>query len=327
MRRREALGFFLGGMAAWPLAAWAQQPAMPVIGYLASQSPDVFATRVQAFVQGLAEIGYIEGRDVMIIYCWAEGHYDRLPALAADLVQRPVSVLVAPGGSPAALAAKAATSTIPIVFEVGIDPVAAGLVNNLNQPEGNITGVTSLNVEVGSKRLQLLHELVPSATVVGTLVNPLGRSAAMESKQVQAAAHTLGLHVREIHASREEEFEKAFATLVREQVGTLVITADPFFAGQSEALAALARRHSLPAVHQSRRFAVAGGLMSYGGNFTESHRLAGSYVGRILKGEKPGDLPVQQVTRLELTINLKAAKALGITVPVALLARADEVIE
>ncbi len=327
MRRREFIGLIGGAAAGWPFASGAQQREMPVIGYLASQSADQFATRVRAFLLGLSDAGYVEGQNVTIIYRWAEGRYDRLSALAAELVDRPVNVLVAPGGSPAALAAKAATSTIPVVFEVGIDPVVAGLVASLNRPNGNVTGVTSLNVEAGAKRLQLLHEVVPSATTIGMLVNPLGPSAAMESMRVQSAADTLGVQLEEFHASHEDDFDGAFTALIRARAGALVITADPFFTSQSEALARLTRIRQLPAIHQSRRFPVAGGLMSYGGNFLDSHRLAGLYTGRILNGETPANLPVQQVTKVELTINAKSAKTLGLIIPLPVLGRADEVID
>jgi putative ABC transport system substrate-binding protein len=311
----------------WSLRAHAQQSAMPVIGYLGAQSPAAFASRVRAFRQGLGETGYAEGRNVAIEFRWAEGQHHRLSALAADLVGRQVTVIVAPGGAPAALAAKSATTTIPIVFEMGADPIAMGLVGSLNRPGGNLTGVSSLNVEVTPKRLEILHELVPTAAVVAVLVNPTSPTADSQWKDLQAAARALGLQLHVLHASTEGEFDTVFVTLLQLRAGGLVVASDTFFATHSEQLAALTVRHAVPAIHQSRDFSTAGGLMSYGGNFVESHRLAGVYTGRILKGEKPADLPVQQVTKVELFINLKAAKTLGVTVPLLLLGRADEVIE
>jgi putative ABC transport system substrate-binding protein len=327
MRRRDFI-IFLGSTAAmWSLRAHAQQSAMPVIGYLGAQSPAAFASRVRAFRQGLGETGYAEGRNVAIEFRWAEGQHHRLSALAADLVGRQVTVIVAPGGAPAALAAKSATTTIPIVFEMGADPIAMGLVGSLNRPGGNLTGVSSLNVEVTPKRLEILHELVPTAAVVAVLVNPTSPTADSQWKDLQAAARALGLQLHVLHASTEGEFDTVFVTLLQLRAGGLVVASDTFFATHSEQLAALTVRHAVPAIHQSRDFSTAGGLMSYGGNFVESHRLAGVYTGRILKGEKPADLPVQQVTKVELFINLKAAKTLGVTVPLPLLGRADEVIE
>jgi putative ABC transport system substrate-binding protein len=327
MRRRDFI-IFLGSTAAmWSLRAHAQQSAMPVIGYLGAQSPAAFASRVRAFRQGLGETGYAEGRNVAIEFRWAEGQHHRLSALAADLVGRQVTVIVAPGGAPAALAAKSATTTIPIVFEMGADPIGMGLVGSLNRPGGNLTGVSSLNVEVTPKRLEILHELVPTAAVVAVLVNPTSPTADSQWKDLQAAARALGLQLHVLHASTEGEFDTVFVTLLQLRAGGLVVASDTFFATHSEQLAALTVRHAVPAIHQSRDFSTAGGLMSYGGNFVESHRLAGVYTGRILKGEKPADLPVQQVTKVELFINLKAAKTLGVTVPLPLLGRADEVIE
>jgi putative ABC transport system substrate-binding protein len=325
MRRREFITL-LGGAAAWPAVARAQQP-MPVIGYLGAQSPAAFASRVIAFRQGLGETGYAEGRNVAIEFRWAEGQHDRLSALAADLVSRQVAVIVAPGGAPAALAAKSATTTIPIVFEMGADPIAIGLVGSLNRPGGNITGVSSLNVEVTPKRLEILHELVPTAAVLAVLVNPTSPTADSQLRNLQAAARALGLQLHVLHASAERDFDTVFATLLQLRAGGLVVASDTFFATHSEQLAALTVRHAVPTIHQSRDFSTAGGLMSYGGSFVESHRQAGVYTARVIKGDKPADLPVQQVTKVELFINLKTAKALGVTVPLPLLGRADEVIE
>ena len=325
--RRRAFFTLVGGAAVWPLSARAQQPAMPLIGYLGAQSPAAFASRVRAFRQGLGETGYAEGRNVAIEFRWAEGQHNRLSALAADLVSRQVAVIVAPGGAPAALAAKSATTTIPIVFEMGADPIAMGLVGSLNRPGGNLTGVSSLNVEVTPKRLEILHELVPTAAVVAVLVNPTSPTADSQWKDLQAAARALGLQLHVLHASTEGEFDTVFVTLLQLRAGGLVVASDTFFATHSEQLAALTVRHAVPAIHQSRDFSTAGGLTSYGGSFVESHRQAGVYTGRIIKGDKPADLPVQQVTKVELFVNLKTAKTLGVTVPLPLLARADEVIE
>ena len=323
MRRREFITL-LGGAAALPLAARAQQ-TMPVIGYLGQGSPGAFGYLVRAFHQGLSESGFVEGRNVAIEYKWAEGQNDRLPALAADLVRRQATVIVT-SGIQAAQAAKTATTTIPVVFYTGADPVASGLVPSLNQPGGNLTGVTGLNAELGPKRLEVLHELVPVLTTIPVLVNPSDRSAALSS-DLQAAARTLGVELHVLHASTERDFDTVFATLDQLRAGALLINASLFFNTRSEQLATLTVRHSVSAIYQFRQFAAAGGLMSYGSSITDSHRLVGTYTGRILKGEKPPDLPVQQSTKVELTINLKTAKALGITVPITLLGRADEVIE
>jgi putative ABC transport system substrate-binding protein len=328
MRRRDFITLLGGVAVGWPLAAHAQQAAMPVVGYLGSESPELFATRVQTFRQGLSATGYDDGRNVTITYQWAQGHNDRLPTLAADLVRREVAVIAAPGSLAAALSAKAATSTIPIVFETGADPVVAGLVASLSRPGGNLTGVTSLNAQVGPKRLELLHELIPTATLFAVLVNPTNpKNAEESSKDLQAAARALGLRLHVVNASTERDFDEAFATCERLRAGGLVIANETFFANRSKQLAALAVRRGIPAVHQSQEFAVAGGLMSYGGDVTQSHSQAGVYTGRILKGEKPADLPVQQVTKVEMTINMKSAKTLGVTVPLALLGRADKVID
>jgi putative tryptophan/tyrosine transport system substrate-binding protein len=326
MRRRQFITFLGGAAATWPLAAGAQQPKVPVIGFLASASPVPQARFVAAFQQGLAEAGYVAGKNVAIEYRWAESRYDRLPALAADLVRRQVAVIVASGG-PSAPAAKAATTTIPIVFQIGVDPVEVGLVPSLNRPGGNLTGVTMLGVELGPKRLDLLHQLVPAAAVVGALLNPTRSNAEAESKDLQAAAGKLGLDLHILNAGTERDFDTVFATVAQLRMGGLVVGGDPLFNSQAEQLAALTIRHAVPAIYQLREFAAAGGLVSYGTSATDSYHQVGLYAGRILKGEKPADLPVQQSTKVELVINLRTAKALGITVPLSLLASADEVIE
>jgi putative ABC transport system substrate-binding protein len=320
MIRREFITLLGGAAACWPLAAWAQRRAVPLVGGLD------LASNVHPFLQGLREAGFVEGQNVAIEYRWAEGQYDRLSALVADLVHRQVNVIVA-GGAPAALAAKAATTTIPIVFSGGMDPVEVGLVASLNRPEGNLTGVTTLSVDLGPKKLELLHELVPTASAVAVLVNPAFSSAETVSRDAQAAARGLGLEARILHASTEGDLDTIFATLVQSRAPALLITADSFFNSRSAQLAALTLRYAVPAIFQFREFAAAGGLMSYGGSISDASRLTGVYAGRILKGEKPADLPVQQVTKFELVINLKTAKALGLTVPPNLLAIADEVIE
>jgi putative ABC transport system substrate-binding protein len=325
MRRREFITL-IGGAATWPLAARAQQPAMPVIGFLGYSSPELFAERLHAFRQGLGETGYHEGRNVMIEYRWAGDETNRLPALAADLARHSVTTMVGAGLS-ATLAAKAATTTTPIVFFLGEDPVELGLVASLSRPGGNLTGVTTLNTEVGPKRLELVRELVPSAKLIALLVNPKSPNAETLARDMPAAARTLGLTVLVLHASSERDFDHVFARLAEQRAGALVITTDAFFISRIEQLARLTLRRAVPAIFQYRHFVAAGGLMGYGGSFTDSYRQVGVYAGRILKGEKPADLPVQQASKIELFINLKTAKALGLTVPPSLLARADEVIE
>jgi len=326
MRRRSFITL-LGGTAAWPVAARAQQPAMPVIGVLGTETPGVLTSRLRAFLQGLGEAGFVEGRNVAIEYRSAEGDYDRLPALVADLVRRRVTVIASLGGIASATAAKAATSTIPVVFQIGFDPVELGLVASLNRPGGNLTGVASFNVELGPKRLEFLHELVPAATVIALMVNPTNRNAEIQSRDLQTAARALGLDLHVLHATTDTELAAAFARLPQLRAGALVIGAGNPFAGRNEQLAALAVRHAVPTIGNDREFVAAGGLMSYGGILPDIYRLVGVYAGRILKGEKPSDLPVQLATKVELVINIKTAKALGLAVPLALLGRANEVIE
>ena len=328
MRRREFIKVIVGSAVAWPLAARAQQPAIPVVGYLGSETPEKFGIRVTAFLEGLSAMGFDEGRNVKIEYHWANGQNDRLPALAADFVHRQVTVIVAPGGAAAALAAKAATTTIPIVFETGADPVTAGLVKTMNRPEGNVTGITSLNVHVAPKRVELMHELLPKAKSFAVLVNPSNpTNLEMAVRGSEGPARALGLQLHFMNVSTEPEIESAFLKLAQLDVGGLIVAADIFFNSRAQQFAALTLKHRVPAVHSVRDFVVAGGLLSYGGNIRDSHRQAGLYTGRVLKGEKPANLPVQQVTKVELTINLKTAKALGLNVPNTLIGRADEVIE
>jgi putative ABC transport system substrate-binding protein len=326
MRRREFISLIGGVAATWPLASRAQQPALPVVGFINPASAKDYEPQLSAFLKGLSEAGYVDGRNVAIEYRWAEGQHDRLPAMAADLVRRQVTVIAATT-TPAALAAKAATTTIPIVFTTVGDPVQLHLVTSLNRPGGNVTGVTQLNVEVAPKRLELLHELVPTASVVALLVNSTNPNTETNTKELQAAARTLGLELHVLNASTERDFDAVFAKLIQLRAGGLVIGADNLFAIRSEQLAALALRHAVPTIYQTRDFAVVGGLLSYGTDFRETYRLAGNYTGRVLKGEKPADLPVQQATKVEFYINLKTAKALGLNVPAAMQARADEMIE
>jgi putative tryptophan/tyrosine transport system substrate-binding protein len=327
MRRREFIAG-LGGAAAWSLAARAQQSAMPVIGFLHNASPETSRERIASFHRGLAETGYVEGQTVAIEYRWAQGQSDRLAALAADLVRRKVAVIATPGYTQSALVAKAATQTIPIVFLLGADPVEIGLVASLNRPGGNLTGVSMLNSEFVGKLLGMMHELVPAAKSIALLVNPTNPSyAAVETREALLAARVLGVRSRILNASRPSEIEAAFANLVQQQTDALFVGADNFFSSQQDQLVALAARYAIPTIYQFREFTAAGGLMSYGPSNTEAYRIVGVYTGRILKGEKPADLPVQQVTKIELVINLKTAKALGLTIPETLLATADEVIQ
>jgi putative tryptophan/tyrosine transport system substrate-binding protein len=325
MRRREFIAGLGSAAAAWPLAGHAQHPAMPVVGFLNGASADGYAPMLAEFRRGLKETGYVEGQNVAVVYRWLEEQYDRAPAMTAELVRRQVDVIVA--NTPGNLVAKAATTTIPIVFTTSSDPVQIGLVASLSRPGGNITGVTQINVEVAPKRLELAHQLVPTATLFAVLVNPTNPNTETQLRDLQVAARVLGLQLNVLQASTERDFETVFASLAQMRTGALVIGVDVVFVSRSEQLAAFALRHAVPAIFQDREFATAGGLVSYGGSVADSYRLAGIYTGRILKGEKPADLPVQQVTKMQLVINMNTAKLLGLTIPTALLVRADEVIE
>jgi putative ABC transport system substrate-binding protein len=328
VRRRELIAL-LGSAATWPLAARAQQPAMPVIGFLASyaRNSSLASESLAGLRQGLSESGYVEGQNVTIEYRWADGHFDRLSALAADLVRLRVNVIVTNG--PAALVAKAATTTIPIVAMIGGDPVASGYVASLNRPEANLTGVAMFAYSLGPKRLELLRELVPNAKVIAVLVNPTNAAAAAQSdrQDVDAAARAFGQQIVILNASTERDFDPAFAAMVQQGAGALLVMADPFFNTRRQQLIALAARYTIPAIYEFRQFAIDGGLMSYGSSLTEAQRQLGLYSGQILKGAKPADLPVMQAVKIELVLNLKTAKTLGLTFPITLLGRADEVIE
>jgi ABC-type uncharacterized transport system substrate-binding protein len=326
MRRRDFITL-VGGVAAWPLAASAQQAAIPVVGFMHASSAQTFTRQLAAFLKGLAESGYVDGRNVAVEYRWAEGQNDRLPAMAADLVRRQVAVIAATT-TPAALAAKAATTTIPIIFELGSDPVELGLVASLSRPGGNVTGVTQSNIEVAPKRLELLHELLPTVRVMALLVDPTDPANANTTvSKVSAAAQTFGLQLHVLNASNESDFAAVFAKLSQLGAGGLVIGGGAFFTSHGKQLAALTVRHAVPTAFEYREFTAAGGLMSYGSDNTEAYRLTGIYTGRILRGDKPAELPVQQATKVELYVNLKTAKALGISVPPSMQARANEMIE
>jgi putative ABC transport system substrate-binding protein len=325
IRRRDFIALVGGAAMASKYPARAQ--TMPVIGYLGSENPERYSSRLRAFREGLAEAGYTEGQNVAIEFRWAEGQYSRLPALAKDLANHPMNVIVAAGGAEVALAAKAATATIPIVFEMGGDPIALGVVGSLSRPGGHLTGVSSLSVEVSRKRLEFMHEVRPEAKVFAVAVNPTSPTSNAQLKNLHTAATSLGLELVVLSGSTEQEFDGMFTAVRNMRAGGLVFSSDPYFAYRSQQLAALAVRHAVPAMTQSRDFPLAGGLMSYGGDFNQSHRHTGMYAGRILKGEKPSELPVQRVTKVELFINLKAASALGISFPPSILSSADTVIE
>ena len=329
MKRRAALATLGTIGASLALGARAQQVSLPVIGFLNAASPERFAHVVRAFRLGLNETGYVGDSNVVIEYRWADDQYDRLPALATDLVRRRVHVIATGSNLNAAKAARAATATIPIVFLIGADPVKAGLVVSLARPGANLTGITTLNLDLGPKRLEVLHQLVPTATVVGVLINPINDPSFIEdnTRRAQAAARSLGLQIHVLQASRERDLNNAFSTLAQRRAGGLVITPDTFFSSRSEQLAALALRHAMPTVSPYRDFVTAGGLMSYGGSITDQYRTVGVFTGRILKGERPADLPVHQAAKVELGINMKTAKALGLTIPQSLRLRADEVIQ
>jgi len=326
IRRREFITLLGGAAATWPVRAFAQQ-GTPVIGFLSGASSWEFAHAADAFRRGLADAGYVEGRDVLIEYRWAEGRYDRVSTLVGDLIRRGVAVIAATGGVASVLAAKAATSSIPIVFANGGDPVKLGVVERLNRPGGNITGATFFNNALGPKRLQVLRDVAPKATTIALLVNPGNPNTEFDAKEIESAARSLGLRILRVNAGSEREFDLAFAIMAEQGVGALIVNADAFFYARRDQLIELATRLAVPAIYELREFAMVGGLMSYGANIAEAYRKAGVYVGRILRGEAPGDLPIQQATRFELVINLKTAKALGLTVPSTMLALADQVIE
>jgi len=326
MQRRDFISV-VGGAAAWPLAARAQQQATPVAGFLGSGSPNLDAFRAAAVRQGLAEAGYVEGRNIAFDYRWAQGQYERLPALAADLVRRKVAVIISIGGTTSAIAARSATTTIPIVFATGGDPIKLNLVASLSRPGGNVTGVSFLTNALVAKQFEVLHEAVPQAAPMGFLVNPENANGEGETRSVLAAAKSIGQKMVVVQAHTDNELNAAFLMLAQHHVGALDIAGDAFFLSRRDKLVEFAARQRLPTIYNLREYAVAGGLMSYGTSITEAHRIAGLYVGRILKGEKPADLPVQQSTKIELVINLKTAKALGLAMPPSLLVRADEVIE
>ena len=327
MRRREFITLLGSVTVAWPVMARAQQPAMPVVGFLGSPSAAEWVPFVSSFQRGLKEMGYVEGENVAIEYRWADGQYDRLPALAADLVRRQVAVIFAAGSPAPALAAKAATASIPIVFAHGIDPIQFGLVASLNQPGGNVTGVNFLGAELGGKALGLIHELVPNVTVGATFVNPKNPNADAVTRKLQETARSFGLQLRFFNVSTAPEIDTAFASFAEQQIGMLSVSGDPYFLARRDQFAALAARYAVPAIYFAREVVTAGGLMSYGTDISDAYRRAGIYAGKILKGAKPADLPVEQSTRFEFVINLKTAKTLGLTIPARLLALADEVIE
>ena len=327
MRRRDFIKVISASTVLWPLGARAQQPSMPVVGFLGAPSAAPYARYVAAVHQGLKEVGYVEHQNVAMEYRWADSQYDRLPALAADLVSQRVAVIIPIGGAPAAVAAKAATSTIPIVFNLGADPVGLNLVTNLSRPGGNITGIAMMIVEMETKRLELLHELVPASSLLAILLNPSNAQAQTQEREAQQAARVAGQQVLVLNASTKHEIEVAFAALVRERAGGLLVGADTFFTSQAVLFVVLTAHHSIPTVYPVRSFVDAGGLMSYGSSLLDAYRQTGVYAGRVLKGEKPGDLPIARPTKFELIINLKTARALGIAIPATLLSRADEVIE
>jgi putative ABC transport system substrate-binding protein len=326
-RRRDFITLLGGAAAAWPVAARAQSEALPIVGYLGSGSIESTARMLSAFRKGLAEVGYMEGRNVAIEYRWADGQYDRLPGLASELVRRPVNVIAAPGATVSAVAAKSVTTSIPIVFAVGADPVEVGLVASLNRPGGNITGVSFLATTLAAKMLEVLHEATPAAIVVAALMNPSNPNSVSDKVQVREAARVLGLQLHILDATSEREIDDAFAAMLERRVGALFIEGDPLFTSRLRQLVALSVRHAIPAIYQGRDFVEAGGLMSYGADRVDAFRIAGTYAGRVLKGEKPAVLPVQQSTKIELAVNLTTAKAIGLTLPLTLLGRADEVIE